>query len=70
METNGVTPEWGCNPFWIDSLLFNQSSVTSVIAALTLELMLTLGVTYKFPKFLSCLAIGMLMKIRFLAGKR
>ena len=43
METNTVTPEWGCNPFWSDSILFNESYVASVMAALTL-LTLTLGV--------------------------
>ena len=44
IEHNGVTPKWVptpfCNPFWSDSIVFNQSSIASVIAAL----MLTLGV--------------------------
>ena len=36
--TNRVTSEWGCNPFWTDSFLFNEIYVASVIAALTLKL--------------------------------
>ena len=36
METNGVAPEWGCNPFWSDSIHFNESCVASVMAAMTL----------------------------------
>ena len=38
IENNGVTPEWGCNPFSCDSIIFNENSITSVIAALTLML--------------------------------
>ena len=38
MKTNRVAPEWDCNPFWSDSILFNESYVTNVIAALTLTL--------------------------------
>ena len=37
METNKVAPEWGCNPFWRDSIVVNESCVPSVIAALTLH---------------------------------
>ena len=40
METNGVAPERGCNLFWSDSILVNETHVASVITAL----MLTLGV--------------------------
>ena len=38
IENNGVTPEWGCNPFWMDCIVFNQSSIASVIAVLMLTL--------------------------------
>ena len=31
METNGVTPELGCNPFWSDCIVFNEIIVASVI---------------------------------------
>ena len=41
METNR---EWGRNPFSSDSVLFNESCIASVIAALTLALTLTFGV--------------------------
>ena len=37
METNELTPKWGCNPFWSDSIDFNKRYVESVIAALTLR---------------------------------
>ena len=30
-ENNGVTPEWGCNPFLSDFIAFNENSNTSVI---------------------------------------
>ena len=42
IENNGVTPKWVpapfCDPFWSDSIVFNQSSIASVIAALMLTL--------------------------------
>ena len=31
METNRVTPEWGCNPFWSDSIDSNESYVIAVL---------------------------------------
>ena len=34
VENNGVTPDLGCNPFWSNSIGFNQS----LVAALTLTL--------------------------------
>ena len=37
-ENNGVAPEWSCNPFSSNSTVFNDNSMTSVIAALTLTL--------------------------------
>ena len=35
-ENNGVAPEWCCKPVWSDSIVFKQSSIANVIAALTL----------------------------------
>ena len=35
IENNGVTPGWGCNPFSIDCIVFNESSIASVIAELS-----------------------------------
>ena len=32
IENNGVAPDWGCNPFSSDSIIFNENSTTSVIA--------------------------------------
>ena len=32
---NGVTLEWGCNPFWSDFIVVSENCVTSIIAALT-----------------------------------
>ena len=37
METNRVAPEWGRNPFWSDSIDFNESYVASVIAAFVVK---------------------------------
>ena len=37
MEAKRVAPEWGCNPFWSDSIDFNDSHATSVITPLTLR---------------------------------
>ena len=34
IENNGVTPEWGCNPFSSDSIVFNENSMASVITVL------------------------------------
>ena len=33
-KTMGVAPEWGYNPFWSNSIVINQSSIASVIAAI------------------------------------
>ena len=38
VENDGMTPNGGCNPFWSDSIVFNQSSISSIIAALMLTL--------------------------------
>ena len=32
IEKNGVTPEWGCNPFSSDSIVLNKNRIGSVIA--------------------------------------
>ena len=37
IENNGVTPDWGYNPFSSDSTVFNENRIVSVIAALTLK---------------------------------
>ena len=31
LKNNGVIPEWGCNSFLSDTIVFNNSSITSVI---------------------------------------
>ena len=33
-----ITPEWDCNPFLSDSIVFNENSIARVVAALTLTL--------------------------------
>ena len=38
IEHNGVAQEWGCNPFWSGSTVFNQSSIAIIIAVLTFTL--------------------------------
>ena len=38
IENNIVAPEWVCNPFSSDSIVFNKNRITSVIAVLTLTL--------------------------------
>ena len=40
IESNGITPELGCNPFSSNSIVFNENRIASVIA----QLLLTLGV--------------------------
>ena len=35
IENNGVTTEWGCNPFSSDSIVFNQNRIGSVIVELS-----------------------------------
>ena len=35
IENNGVTPEWGYNPFSSDSIVFNENIIASVIAELS-----------------------------------
>ena len=34
IENNEVAPDWGCNPFSSDSIIFNENSIASVIAEL------------------------------------
>ena len=36
IENNEVAGYRGCNPFWRDSIVFNQSVIVSVVASLTL----------------------------------
>ena len=38
IEYNEFASEWGCNPFWSNYIVCNQTSMASVIAALTLML--------------------------------
>ena len=33
IENNEVAPEWGFNPFWSNSIIFNERSVAGIIAA-------------------------------------
>ena len=35
IENNRVAPEWGCNPFLSDSIVFNEDIVASVITELS-----------------------------------
>ena len=37
METNRVASEWGYNPFWSISVVFNERCIASVIAGLILR---------------------------------
>ena len=36
IENNGVSPDWGCNPFSSDSISFNENRITSVITEFSL----------------------------------
>ena len=38
IENSGVAWKWVANPFWSDSIVFNESRISSVITALTLTL--------------------------------
>ena len=38
IESNGVIRKWVATPFWSNSIVFNESSIASVIAVLTLAL--------------------------------
>ena len=33
-EHNGVASQWGCNPFWSNCTVFNQTRIASVITVL------------------------------------
>ena len=35
IENNEVAPDWDCYSFWSDSIVFNESSIANVIAALS-----------------------------------
>ena len=35
IENNGVAPDWGCDPFSNDSILFNDNSIISIIEELS-----------------------------------
>ena len=35
IDNNGVTPDWGWNPFWSDSNVFNENGIARVIAELS-----------------------------------
>ena len=43
IENNVVAPDWGCNLFLSNSIIFNENNITSVIAELP-QHRLTLGV--------------------------
>ena len=38
IQNNGIAPDWGCNRFLSDSIVFNENRIASFIAALTLTL--------------------------------
>ena len=38
IENNGIAPDWVCNPFSSDSIVFNENRIASVIVELTLTL--------------------------------
>ena len=44
IENNDVTRKWVAIPFWSDSIIFNDSSITSIIARVVAAWTLTLGV--------------------------
>ena len=44
IENNGVTPKWVATPFWSDSIVFSENSITSVMGELSQQLTLTLSV--------------------------
>ena len=45
MEDLEATPEWVCNPFSSNSIVFNENSIASIIAVFVVVAMtLTLGV--------------------------
>ena len=50
---------WGCNPFWSDCIVFNQSIITMVIAALMLTLSangpLKVNVNHIYPSLIKIL---------------
>ena len=35
IENNRVTLEWGCNPFWSNTIVLNENSIHSTIAELS-----------------------------------
>ena len=35
IENNGDPPEWGCNPFLSDPIVFNEKKISSMIAELS-----------------------------------
>ena len=43
MENNGVAPNWVCNPFSSDSIVFNENGITNFIISVVAALTLTLG---------------------------
>ena len=55
MKTNKIVLEWGCNPFWSNSILLNESCITCVITALTLLiLMLSVNGPFTWRNVLIC----------------
>ena len=44
IEHNGVTPDWGCNTFSSNTVVFKDNRITSVMAKFAAALMLTLSV--------------------------
>ena len=35
LENKRVTPEWGCNPFWRNPIVFNEDRIAGVIAEMS-----------------------------------
>ena len=46
IESNGVTPDWSCNLFWSDFIVFNQNSIASAITSPTLTLSVNRPIRY------------------------
>ena len=54
IENNGVTAECGYNSFWSDYIVFNQTSITSIIAALPPTLSVNELLEHPETVFCSC----------------
>ena len=68
-ENNGVTPEWGCNPFSNNSIVFDWNSTDSIITEFVTALTLTLGVNGTLNDSINILYKDSFSLIRFVPVK-